>query len=134
MSESKLAQCVVIKVIDEYRVVINKGTKDEVVNKMRFLIYKLDEELFDPETKESLGKLEIVKGTGSPVHIQERIATIESDKFVQSKDKRTLIKKRGGGILIGLTMPSTEEIIEPGDRVEEPFDDPEVGDMAKLIS
>ncbi len=134
MSENKLAQCIVIKVIDDYRVVINKGSKDGVVDKTRFLIYKLDEELFDPETKESLGKLEIVKGTGSPVHIQERMATIESDKFVRSKDKRTVIKKRGGGTLIGLTMPSTEEVIEPGDRVQEPFENPEVGDIAKLIS
>lgn len=134
MSENKLDQCVVIKVIDDYRVVINKGAKGGVVDNTRFLIYKLDEELFDPETKESLGQLEIVKGTGSAVHIQERMATIESDKYVRSKDKRTIIKKRGGGALIGLRLPSTEEVIEPGDRVQEPFENPELGDIAKLIS
>ena len=62
------------------------------------------------------------------------MATIESDKFVRSKDKRTVIKKRAGSNLIGLAMPSTEEVIEPGDRVQEPFENPELGDIAKLIS
>ena len=44
----------VVKVINEYRLVINKGSDDGVTVNNQFLIYHLGDELFDPDTKESL--------------------------------------------------------------------------------
>ena len=70
----------VAKVINEYKLVINRGSIDNVKLDQKFLVYSIsDEEVFDPTTKESLGYLEIPKGTGKVIHIQERMATLETD-------------------------------------------------------
>ncbi|MAF31588.1 MAG: hypothetical protein CMF60_05230 [Magnetococcales bacterium] len=68
----------VAKVIDENRVVINKGSKDGVSRNQLFLVYELGDEIFDPDTKESLGKLENVKGTGRVISIQPKISVLEA--------------------------------------------------------
>jgi hypothetical protein len=45
----------------DYAVVINKGYNDGVEEDMRFMIYEEGEEIFDPDTTLSLGRLEYVK-------------------------------------------------------------------------
>ena len=78
----------VVDVIDEFRVVINKGGSDGVSLGDRFLIYQIGDELFDPDTNESLGQLEIVRGQGRASHVQERMSTvtsIETKRVVRGK-------------------------------------------------
>ncbi len=98
----------VLKVIDDYTLVINKGSSDGVTSRCRFLIYHLGEEVFDPDTGEGLGELEIVCGEGRPEHIQERITTITSSKQTVRSTKKVI--KRGSFSLMG---DSTEEIYDP---------------------
>ena len=75
----------VAKIIDEYKVVINAGSRQDVCEGQKYLIYAIDNnEIFDPDTGRSLGYLEIVKGTGIVTHVQEKIATLESDTFLLS--------------------------------------------------
>ena len=73
----------VIQVLDETypdKIVINLGSEHQIKKNQRFQIYSLsDEEIIDPENGESLGRLEIVKGTGKVVEIQLKAATLESD-------------------------------------------------------
>lgn len=110
-------------VINDYRVVINRGTLHDVREGQRFLIYNLsEEEIRDPSTNEPLGKLEIVKGTGKVIHVQDQIATIESDR------RERKIIRRKPVFSIGR---DTEEEVLPGYLV--PFDNPEVGDKVKPI-
>ncbi|MDE2722874.1 MAG: hypothetical protein OXI59_05820, partial [Gemmatimonadota bacterium] len=69
----------VARVLDNYTVVINRGSEHGVEKNQRFQIYGLDdEEIIDPENGASLGRLEIVKGIGTVVHIQSQIATLKS--------------------------------------------------------
>lgn len=69
----------VVKIIDEYNVVINRGSDHGVSQGDEFVIYyEEQEELFDPETGEKLGQLEIVRGTGFATHVQPKMATIKS--------------------------------------------------------
>ena len=115
----------VIKVIDEYKIVINRGEIDDIKNGQRFLVYALeDEPLVDPDTGESLGNLEIVRGTGKVTHVQKKISTIESDK--EHLEKR-IIKRRNPISFMG----SEVETITPKEKVE--FDYPEIGDKVKPI-
>ena len=76
----------VVKKIDNHQIVINKGTK-EINYNMRFLVYEQGEEIFDPNTKESLGSLEVPKGFFRVQHIQERMTTLISEL---KKDKRII--------------------------------------------
>lgn len=106
----------VINVINEYRIVINKGKVDGVKMSNRFLVYKLGNEMFDPDTNESLGTLELVCGEGKPEHIQEHMTTLHTSK-IQIKEATKTIKRRGYG-LIGTEI---EEINEPEEN-EVPFE------------
>lgn len=107
-----LKPAIVVKIIDNYKLVINKGARDKIKLGQRFLIYHLEKEpIVDPITKESLGKLEIVRGTGKVIYIQEKMSIIESDSKRQS-------------FMAGL-FPTTDNII--------PFDGAKIGDKAKPI-
>ena len=77
------------KILDEYNVVINKGINDGVTEKMPFVIYSISpsDEIKDPDTQESLGKLELVKGYVTAVHIQERVTICAAEKRMESKDE-----------------------------------------------
>lgn len=70
MIEGKIA-----KILTEYRVVINRGYKDGVENGMRFVIFDPGEEIRDPDTKEPLGNLEIVKAKVEVINVQEKLST-----------------------------------------------------------
>jgi len=103
----------VVKVIDQTRVIINRGSFDEVGVNDRFLIYQHGEEIYDPDTNESLGRIEIVKGRGVVTHVQERMATIES--YLHEKPSV-------------LSSPLPDKFAR-----QVPFNDPEVGDIARPI-
>lgn len=121
----------VIKVLDEYTVVINRGSVHGVKKTHRFLIYALGEELMDPETQESLGVLEIVRGVGEVVHVQEKISTVRS--IEHSTPGRRIIRRKPNmySIFSGRETEETETI-ESGQETL-PFAESVVGDRAKPV-
>ncbi len=117
----------VINVLDEYNIVINKGFKDGITKDDVFLIYRLGKELFDPDTKESLGVLELVCGEGKPGHIQEKITTLRTSKTEIRKTK-TVRKTGPYGGLFG----NTEETYDP-ETIEIPFEKVDTDCLARQI-
>lgn len=63
------------------RVYINKGSKDGIKIRDRFVIFSIGKEVFDPLTKESLGIVEDVKIRGEVINVQENLSTIQQDDF-----------------------------------------------------
>lgn len=119
----------VANIIDDYKIVINRGIEHDIRLGQRFLIYNLSkEEILDPLTNEPLGYLELVKGTGKVIHVQEKMATIESDKIEISKT--TVTKKRHPYLPPPILGDPIEEISSPK-RI--PFDSVQVGDWVKPI-
>lgn len=117
----------VARVIDPYRIVINKGSGDGIEKGQRFLVYSVStDEIKDPETGESLGNLEIVKGTGVVTHVQEKIATIESDR--KSKAFKKIIRKP---LMTFSQFIGEEEVVDPAESI--PFDGAEVNDLVKGV-
>ncbi len=121
----------VVKIIDDYKIVINKGSESGVKMNQTFLIYRLAEEIIDPETNENLGNLEVIIGRGIVTHVQEKIATLTSNT-VRKENKRIIRRNNPNlGAFMGL-LGDSEEIIEPtSDTV--PFEDPQKGDLAKPV-
>lgn len=111
----------VANIIDDYRVVINKGSNDGVRVGQRFLILTIGEEIKDPDTKESLGKIEVIKGKGEVTHVQERMATLQTTDTHE-------IKRQPSGIGLFAIAQSQEVTREP-----KAFISPEIGDIARLI-
>lgn len=108
----------VIKVNSDYEIVIATGSNYGVKEEDIFLIYRLGEELFDPETNKSLGKLELICGRGKVKHIQAELTTLTSCSK-ETKIKTTIVKKHGnyffGNTEEETKIPTTETL--PFDKV-----------------
>lgn len=124
----------VAKVIDEYTIVINRGSEHGISKGDHFLIYSVDPiELTDPETGKSLGCLEIVKGTGSAVHVQAKMTTVKSNRSVsKGRVVRRISTPNPLRGLLAFQGAETEEIEEP-EREALPFDNVELGDKVKPV-
>jgi hypothetical protein len=126
---------VVAHVEDEDHVVINRGSDAGISKGQRFLIFGIGKEIIDPTTKESLGKLELVRGTGKVTHVQPKMAVVESDMTIPggktiTRPDRT--QPRGfASMVYGLQEPHVTETQEPPTQIG--FEDPAVGDFAKRI-
>lgn len=126
--------CNVARILSPTKLVINKGSNSGLKEDLRFLIFKLSEDdIIDPETGKSLGKLEIVKGTGRIIHLQDTMATIESDQYKRVQPRR--IVKTSSPNRFGLIFEPQQTIEEfnPDSKTLIEFDSPEVGDYAKQI-
>ncbi len=114
----------IAKVIDDYKLVINRGSENGIREGQRMLVYYVsDEDIKDPNTGESLGYLELVRGTGKIIFLQDKIAILESDK-VQYKRILSAWKP-------GFPIGSGDQIIEEPQRI--PFENPQIGDQVKPI-
>ena len=114
----------VAKVLSGTQLVLNAGSENGIKSTSTFLIYTIDEEdIKDPITGKSLGN---VKGKGQVIHLQEKMCTIESN---EKECSRRIIKRRNPLMGVGLET-EIEEI--PSDELKY-FDNPSVGDYAKLI-
>lgn len=115
----------VVKVLDDgMSVVLNKGGEDGIREGMRFhLIERTEEKLYDPDTSEFLGLLEIPKGIGEITFVQDRYSFLESRNFEYEEEEL-----RPGGLLMPGFTPRKKI------RRRLPFKSPKVGDMAVLIS
>ncbi|MDR4505980.1 MAG: hypothetical protein MRK01_14500 [Candidatus Scalindua sp.] len=72
----KVIEGCVARILDEYRIVITVGCRDEVKIGMVFVIIALSEdEIRDPVSNEVLGKLENIKDYVSVVHVQDKFST-----------------------------------------------------------
>ena len=70
----------VAKVLDEHRLVLNRGTEHGVELGTRYLIYEAGEEIDDPDSGDSLGALEIVKGEAVVDHVQARMSLVTLER------------------------------------------------------
>lgn len=117
----------VAKVIDPFTIVITGGSLDGIRGYQRFLVYSLDgEEIYHPDTNKLLGKLEIIKGTGTIHFLHEQMCTIKSDTFKTI----TPIDIESNATINSLTLGSQ---LKAGDKKLLPFKDVKVGDYVKAI-
>ena len=126
--ETKAYPATVVRVIDDYRVVINRGAEDGVQRGQNFLVYHLDTNpIEDPETGDNLGTLEIVKGPGIADHIQKHMTTLSSSR--KGSAEKRVVKRRPRYMF---DLSAEEETIELAGDIE-PFEGAMVGDKAKPI-
>lgn len=118
---------------DQCQVSLNIGRINGVELNDTFLIYSLsDHEIIDPDTNESLGFLEFVKGKGKVTHVQEKLCTVSSNTYKKPSSTRTITKHVPSSIF-ALSNNTTEETVIDGNPEQIPFDSPQIGDLAKRI-
>jgi hypothetical protein len=111
--EQQIENIVVASVIDTDRIVINYGEENGIKEYMRFLVYELKDEIFDPISNKSLGILESPKGTFKVFHLQEKMTVLISEL---SKPNRNL----GISTILGDVKPERDILgtIRRGDKVK----------------
>jgi hypothetical protein len=105
---------VVAKVISQNKVIINKGSDDGFKMGQKLCVYAKGEDVIDPVTGNSLGCIEIIKGYGYIVQIQERMSVVEANNMTE-KEK----------------VYAALSIYRDGPRRSAAFDDVHVGDLVK---
>jgi hypothetical protein len=114
----------VAKVIDNYKLAMNRGEQNGIREGQRMMVYHIsNEDIKDPNTGESLGFLELVKGTGRVIFVQDKISIIETD---QKKTYRKRIENPSLGL-----RSYKSEVVESDEL--KPFDNAQVGDLVKPI-
>lgn len=116
----------IARILDEYTVVLNVGKEHGVKKGMMFLIYQEGEEICDPDSKESLGMLEIPKGEVEIVGVQNKSSIAKSSEtetvplfYIPTFTRRIRVR-----------LSVKPEDIEPMETVEKTV---RVGDKVKQI-
>ena len=84
----------VAKIVDDSHLVLNVGEIHGVTKGMKFVIFDEGDEVADPETGESLGKMEIVKGEVIVEHPQERISLAASTEVKEVDQESVVLSAR----------------------------------------
>lgn len=105
----------VAKVNDDGGLVVNLGSTSGVSVGDRFLVYRLGEEILDPDTGESLGALEMVVGPAKAVHVQEKMSTLVSDQWRRTESRRVVKRTR----VQDSTLPLFPQFFRNDDRIIE---------------
>ena len=79
----------VAQILSPTAIVLGGGSREGVEIGMEFVIYELGDPVLDPETRELLGRLEIIKGRVQVTHVQERLSTAKTVKHTVKK-RRTV--------------------------------------------
>jgi hypothetical protein len=99
-------------------IVVNVGSEHGIGMQSTFLIYVLSDEIHDPDTGASLGKLEKVHGRGRARHVQPRMTTVVPITRTRQVTRKTYFNSPE-------TIQEEEEI---------PFDaDIAVGDLVRVV-
>ena len=119
----------VVKKTSPFELIINRGSLDGVEVGNTFLVYYIDpDELIDPETKESLGNLEIIRGTAVATHVQQKMTTIKSNR---SESTSGQITRRNINPFGGISALIGGETIEQPMKNLMPFDEAKIEDKVK---
>lgn len=112
---------------DGFRVAINKGRNNGIEKGDQFLIVHQGPEILDPETHESLGQLELVRGRGKIIQVEEKFSVLES---LETRPRRRDLSARWG---VGSAL---EALALPGavfETEKAPFEKVSVKDLVKPL-
>lgn len=109
---------------DQFKLLINVGSDDDVKIGERVLIFALGQEVIDPDSGEGLGCFEVVRGEGKVFSVQRRMAVVRSTKTTVERRKKPV-----GSIAAAMGQLSEIELI----TVDAPFTNPAIGDLVRFI-
>jgi hypothetical protein len=117
-------------------VVINRGLREGVKPGDRFLVFGVGPHILDPDTSKDLGELEVVRGRGLVVHVQEHLATLRTTERRRTRPAKRIIRDRSdlmSRYIGALGTPGNVNEEELAPEAEMPFEAVRLGDLAKPI-
>jgi len=122
----------VIQVLSPMEIVINRGSSHGITGESKFIVFEMGAEIKDPDSGESLGQLEIVKGKAEAKHVQEKMSTLRSfeRKKVPRDRQRPVSSDLPSSSFVG--FPRFETVTEEVE-VSAPFVDVKEGDLVRAL-
>lgn len=93
-----MIQTKVARIDSDTRLILAAGRDKGVKEGMTFVIYELGDEIFDPETSRSLGRIEHIKGRVTVDHVQDHLC-IARTKIYERSDSMSDFAKYYGRLL-----------------------------------
>ncbi|MDS1004986.1 hypothetical protein P9J83_15990 [Clostridium sporogenes] len=81
----------VVKIVSDSEIVVNAGSEDSIKKGQELEIFTQGEEIFDPETKESLGTLDTVKATIEVVTVYPKMCLCMDIEYERSPSLLTAV-------------------------------------------
>ena len=81
----------VVRIVDEYTVIIDVGYEDGVTLGMKFVIYTEGQNIYTPRGKK-LEKIEYPKAKVEVVHVQKKLSLAQSSEFVSEMASEKIAK------------------------------------------
>lgn len=90
----------VVKILDEYNIVINLGWRDGLACGMNVVVFATgSEEVKDSNTGESLGYLELVKAHLKVAHVQERCSVCTAESIKKAAEEEGGVQTLGAAMM-----------------------------------
>lgn len=121
----------IVSIIDEYRVVINFGSRDGARVGQRLLLYGVADSVTDPDSGEDLGVVEIRRGVGEIEHVQEKMSSVVSVDVGVTR-KRVRKNLTGMARAIAPWNSSTPDETVAYEDIK-PFGNARIGDHVRLL-
>ncbi len=83
----------VAQIVDENLIVLNVGVQHGVLPGMRMVVFEEGDEVHDPATQKSLGRVELVKGVVEVIHVQEHMSQATGAQDAGEKTGTVLSEK-----------------------------------------
>jgi hypothetical protein len=122
----------VIRILDEYTVVLNVGQEQGVQLGNRFVVYSEGEDIIDPSSKRILGKYEYQKATVEITRVLERFSEAQSLKREYSSPMDEAISSLRIGIITANKLPVDQSDIKP--LAPSPEKKIKIGDKVRRIA
>ena len=120
----------VIRKLSPTELVVNIGRSHGVSESSTFIVFALGDEIKDPDTGESLGPLEIVRGRAEAKHVQDKMSTIRSvEKRRVTRDRERPVPRDP----IFTPIVSRTEIVTEEVEVTAPFEGVQDGDLVRVL-
>jgi hypothetical protein len=71
----------VCRILSDKELVLNVGKAQQIQSGQKFEIYEVGEEITDPTTGQSLGKLDIIKGQVTVISVQDKICIAQASTW-----------------------------------------------------
>jgi len=131
-----MIQMKVARVVSPTELILAAGAKDGVEEGMEFIVYTLSDSVWDPDTGEDLGQIEIVKAKLIAAHVQEHmtIARTKSQTFTRLNSYREQLRSQLLGEYQTTHVVDEKMAVEKVDAITNRDLIVRIGDLARTVN
>ena len=119
----------VVRILDEYRIIINAGSQNGINEGDLFDIHGVIDNVYDPDSKELLGTIDGIKGKVKPIEIYEKMSVCRNSEMVFPLQNALM-----NTTTLQMFIPSPKKLNVDKEQISNPelYEPIQIGDKAVL--